>query len=82
VDTSGVYIPTGLGNLDKYYRSLFWGTLHPQPFIFVKFVKIKSDESPWSSGLNGDIYGGLPTLTLLVENILIPILGIDIIFPK
>lgn len=46
VETSGVYIPTGLGNFDKYDNSLFCGTLHPQPFIFVKFVKIKSLDKP------------------------------------
>jgi hypothetical protein len=60
VETSGVYIPTGFGSFDKYDRSLFWGTLHPHPFILVKLVMIKSGESPWSSGLKGGRFGGCP----------------------
>ncbi len=44
-------MPTGFGNFDKYERSLFWGTLQPQPFIFVKLVRINYFDRPCYTGL-------------------------------
>ncbi len=82
VETSGVYMPTGLGNLDRYDKSLFWGTLHPQPFILVKLVKIKSFDSPYWRGSNGGIKGGRPFNILTEENSLKPILCINLDFPE
>ena len=68
VETSGVSMPTGLGNLDRYCNSLFCGTLQPHPFIFVKLVNTKSFDNPYYNGSKGFIGFGFPLLGARVEN--------------